>query len=88
MQRGDGMTGSIMRWLLIAPLLAATLISTCPARAAKSSIDIPFTVVTTTSHVADLVRTVAGDRASTVVLPLPLDFLAALGNRGGANPPG
>ena len=31
---------------------------------------------------------VAGDRASTVVLPLPLDFLAALGNRGGANPPG
>jgi manganese/zinc/iron transport system substrate-binding protein len=70
------MTKSIMRWLLIVPLLAATLISTyparaaesSPARAAKSSIDIPFTVVTTTSQVADLVRTVAGDRASVTGL--------------------
>jgi len=53
-----------MRWLLLVPLLAATLISPYPARAAE----IPFNVVTTTSQVADLVRTIAGDRAAVTGL--------------------
>ena len=55
-----------MRWLLLVPLLAATIISPYPARAAPP--EIPFNVVTTTSQVADLVRTVAGDRAAVTGL--------------------
>jgi len=46
------------------PLLAATLVSPCPAHA----VEIPFNVVATTSQVADLVRTVAGDRAAVTGL--------------------
>ena len=50
------------------PLLAATIIFPYPARAADAAVNIPFTVVTTTSQVADLVRTVAGDRAAVTGL--------------------
>jgi manganese/zinc/iron transport system substrate-binding protein len=57
------MSGLIMRWLLLVPLLAATIISPYPARAAETPINIPFNVVTTTSQVADLVRIITGDRA-------------------------
>ena len=53
-----------MRWLPLLPLLIATLLSPYAARAAE----VPFSVVTTTSQVADLVRTVAGDRASVMGL--------------------
>ena len=59
-----------MRWLLLVPLLApavGTIISPYPARAAETP-SIPFNVVTTTSQVADLVRTIAGDRASVTGL--------------------
>src|SRR5688500_10239957 len=47
-----------------AAVLAGTAIS--PLRAAQASI--PYTVVATTSQVADLVRTLAGDRAQVTNL--------------------
>ena len=62
------MTRSIMRWFLIVPLLAATLVFPYAARAAAPPANIPFAVVTTTSQVADLVRMTAGDRASVTGL--------------------
>jgi manganese/zinc/iron transport system substrate-binding protein len=58
------MRGLIRRWLLLVPLLAATLLFADPARAEEDSPETAFNVVATTSQVADLVRTVAGDRVS------------------------